>query len=49
MDVPRFSYSGATAITKAEWEALTANRDRPLTQSPLTRHHKSTTSIDGGL
>jgi hypothetical protein len=28
------------AITRAEHDALMADRDRPLTQSPVDRHHK---------
>lgn len=28
----------AGCLTKAEWEALTANRDRPLTDDPIARH-----------
>ena len=31
--------SPGQAMTKAQHDALMANRDRPLTQSPAGRHH----------
>jgi hypothetical protein len=30
------------AITRAEHDAMTANATRPLTQSPIMRHHRAT-------